>query len=136
MIQPGFGTWSPAKEQLLKWSVSQSRWRSLSPFSKRTVADWVEDRIKEGSPNGLRAAILVYPADARLAAYFGRALAAFALEKGIDPDEARRARAEADFQTRRALKLVNQDDEVNNDKVNKLRAEVARLLQLHPERQV
>jgi hypothetical protein len=63
-----------------------------------------------------------------LAAYFGRALAAFALEKGIDPDEARRARAEADFQTRRALKLANQ-----NDEVNKLRAEVARLLELRPE---
>jgi len=120
-------------EQLLEWSVSEPRWRSLSPFSKRTVADWVEDRIKEGSPNGLRAAILVYPADARVAAYFGRALAAFALEKGIDPDAARRARAEADFQTRRALKLVHQDDEVNNDKVNKLRVEVARLLQLRPE---
>ena len=59
-----------------------------------------------------------------MAAYFGRALAAFALEKGIDPDEARRARAEADFQMRRALKLANQ-----NDEVNKLRAEVARLLQ-------
>jgi len=68
-----------------------------------------------------------------LAAYFGRALAAFALEKGIDPNEARRARAEADFQTRRALKLVSQNDEINNDEVNKLRAEVARLLQLHPE---
>ena len=128
MIQPGFGTWSPAKEQLLKWSVSEPRWRSLSPFSKRTVADWVEDRIKEGSPNGLRAAMLVYPADARLAAYFGRALAAFALEKGIDPDEARRARAEADFQTRRALKLANK-----NDEVNKVCAEVATLLQLRPE---
>jgi hypothetical protein len=84
-------------QQLLKWSVSEPRLRSLSPFSKCTVADWVEDRIKEGSPNGLRAAIMVYPADARLAAYFGRALAGFALEKGIDPDEARRARAEADF---------------------------------------
>jgi WD40 repeat protein len=115
-------------QQLLKWSVSEPRLRSLSPFSKRTVAEWVEDRIKEGSPNGLRAAIMVYPEDARLAAYFGRALAAFALEKGIDPDEARRARAEADFETRRAVKLANQ-----NDEVNKLRAEVASLLQLRPE---
>ena len=43
-------------------------------------------------------------------------------------DEARRARAEADFQTRRAPKLANQ-----NDEVNKLRAEVARLLELRPE---
>ena len=94
-------------EQLLKWSATEPRLRSLSPFSKRTVADWVEDRIKEGSPNGLRAAILVYPTNAQLAAHFGRALAAFALdlEKGIDPAEARRARAEADFQMRRALKL-------------------------------
>ena len=111
-------------EQLLKWSASEPTLRNLSPFSKRTVANWVLQRIEDGSPDGLRAAILVYPADARLAAYFGRALAAFALEKGIDPDEARRARAEADFQTRRALKLANQ-----NDEINKLCAEVARLLQ-------
>jgi WD40 repeat protein len=92
-------------EQLLKWSASEPRLRSLSPFSKRAVADWIEDRIKEGSLNGLRAAILMYPTNARLAEHFGRALAAFALEKGIDPAEARRARAEADFQMRRALKL-------------------------------
>ncbi|MBV8415430.1 MAG: hypothetical protein JO251_09505, partial [Verrucomicrobia bacterium] len=71
----------------------------------RTVADWIEDRIKEGSLNGLRAAIVMYPTNAQLAAHFGRALADFALEKGIDPAEARRARAEADFQMRRALKL-------------------------------
>ena len=92
-------------EQLLKWSASEPRLRSLSPFSKRTVADWIEDRIKEGSLNGLRAAIVMYPTNAQLAAHFGRALADFALEKGIDPAEARRARAEADFQMRRALKL-------------------------------
>jgi WD40 repeat protein len=97
-------------EQLLKWSVSEPRLRSLSPFSQRTVADWVEDRVEEGSLNGLRAAILVYPANPQVAAHYGRALAAFALEKGIDPAEARRARAEADFQMRRAQTLVNQND--------------------------
>jgi hypothetical protein len=67
----------------------------------------------------------VDPANARLAAHFGRRVADYSLEKGTDPAEARRARAEADFQTRRALKLAPDDGEVK-----KLRAEVAKLLQL------
>ena len=53
------------------------------------------------------------------------ALADYGLEKGTGPDESRRARAEADFQTRPALKLAP-----DNDEVKKLRAEVVKLLQL------
>ena len=65
------------------------------------------------------------PANARLVAQFGRRLADHALETGTDADEARREGEEADFQTRRALKLAPADN-----KVKKLRAEVAELLQL------
>ena len=68
----------------------------------------------------------VDPANARLTAHFGRRLADHALEKGTDPDAARRARAEADFQTRRAMKLAPDDGEVK-----KLRAEVVKLLHLN-----
>jgi hypothetical protein len=61
----------------------------------------------------------VDPANPRLAAHLGKALAQYALEPGLPPDEARRARAEADFQTRRALTLAP-----DNDEVKKLRMEV------------
>jgi tetratricopeptide (TPR) repeat protein len=60
------------------------------------------------------------PGNARLAAHYGRCLADYALAKEIDEDEARRARGEAEFQTRRALKLAS-----DNVEVNKVRAEVA-----------
>jgi hypothetical protein len=60
----------------------------------------------------------------RLAAHFGRALADYALEMGTDPDESRRARAEADFQTRRALQLAPE-----NVEVKMIRDEVVRMLQ-------
>ena len=43
----------------------------------------------------------------------------------LDPDEARRARGEADFLTSRALKLAP-----DNDEVKKLRDEVIKLLGL------
>jgi hypothetical protein len=112
-------------QRCLQWSVSDPRTRSLSPFSKHTVSPWVEERIKDGTLDGLRAAILVDPANMRLTAHFGRRLADYALEKGIDPAEARRYRSEADFQTRRALQLAPE-----NDEVKKLRGEVIRLLQL------
>ena len=46
--------------------------------------------------------MLVDPANARLAAHLGQRLADYALGNESDPDAARRARAEADFQTRRA----------------------------------
>jgi hypothetical protein len=56
------------------------------------VGQWIENRIKDGTLDGLRAAIQVDPANARLAAYFGRALADFALAEETDPDASRRAR--------------------------------------------
>ena len=65
-------------ERFLKWSVSGARTRTISPFSDLTVADWVKNRIKEGTLDDLRAAMLVDPANARLVAYFGLALANFA----------------------------------------------------------
>ena len=64
-------------------------------------------------------------ANARVTAHLGRRLADLALEQGIDPDEARRARGEADFLTSRALKLAP-----DNDEVKKLRDEVVKLLKL------
>ena len=62
----------------------------------------------------------VNPANARLAAHLSQRLADQALETRTDPDTARRARAEADFQSRRALKLAPDDE------VRKLRVEVVR----------
>jgi hypothetical protein len=115
-------------QRCLQWSVSDPRTRSLSPFSKHTVSAWVEERINEGTLDGLRAAMLVDPANRRLAAHFGRRLADYALDKRTDPAEARRDRAEADFQTRRALQLAPENDEVKN-----LRSEVVRLLNLTPQ---
>jgi hypothetical protein len=102
--------------------------RTVSPFSEITVAEWVQNRIKEGTLDDFAAAIQVDPANARLAAHSGRRLADYTLKKGADPDEARRARAEADLQTRRALKLAPKSDEVKT-----LRAEVATRLQLSSE---
>ena len=110
-------------QRCLQWSVSDPRKRSLSPFSKRTVSPWVEERINEGTLDCLRAAILVDPANMRLAAHFGRCLANYALDKRTDPAEARRDRAEADFQTHRALQLAPE-----NNEVKKLRSDVVRLL--------
>ena len=65
------------------------------------------------------------PANARVTAHLGRSLADQALEQGTDPDEARRARGEADFLTSRAQKLAP-----DNDEVRKLRDEVVTLLGL------
>jgi hypothetical protein len=49
----------------------------------------------------------------------------YTLKEGTEPTEARQAKAEADFQTRRALKLAPE-----NEEVQQLRAEVIKLLQL------
>jgi hypothetical protein len=114
-------------QRFLKWSVSERRNRTISPFSQLTVPEWIENRIKEGTPDGLRAAILVDPSNARLAAHFGLALANIALAKQANPDNARRAEAEANYQTRRAVKLDSE-----NDEVKKLRAEVVKLLNPPP----
>ena len=115
-------------QQFLKWSVSERRSRTISPFSGLTVPEWIESRIKEGTLD-LRAAMLVDPANARLSAHFGLALANLAVAEAIDPDVARRARAEADYQTHRALKL-----DPDNDEVQKLRAEVVKLLNVSSQK--
>ena len=110
-------------QRFMKWSVSDRRSRTISPFSQITVSEWLENRIKEGTVEGLRAALQVDPANARVTAHLGRRLADQALKQGSDPDEARRARGEADFLTSRALKLAP-----DNDEVKKLRDEVIELL--------
>src|SRR4029077_5182070 len=56
-------------QRFLKWSVSGARTRTISPFSDLTVADWVKNRIQDGTLDDLRAAMLVDPANARLAAH-------------------------------------------------------------------
>jgi hypothetical protein len=112
-------------QRFLKWSVSDRRQRTISPFSKLTVPEWIENRIKENTLESLRAAVEVDPTNARLAAHFFRALADYALAERTDPAEAGRARAEADTQTRRAVKLAP-----DNDEVKKLRAKVVKLLKL------
>jgi hypothetical protein len=69
--------------------------------------------------------MLVDPANARVTAHLGRCLADHALKQVSNPDEARRARGEADFLTSRAQKLAP-----NNEEVKKLRDEVVELLEL------
>jgi hypothetical protein len=108
----------------MKWSVSDPRRRTISPFSNLTVPEWIENRINEEALEDLRAALQLNPDNALLSAQFGRRLAEQAFEQGTDPDEARRARGEADFQTRRAQGLAP-----DNGEVEKLRAEVVKLLQ-------
>jgi hypothetical protein len=71
---------------------------------------------------GLRAAMQVDPANARVTAKLGQCLADQALKQGRDQDEARRARGESDFLTSRAVKLAP-----DNDEVKKLRDEVVEL---------
>jgi hypothetical protein len=56
---------------------------------------------------------------------FGMALANLVVGEKRDADDARRARAEADYQTYRGVKLAS-----DNDEVKKLRAEVVKLLQI------
>jgi hypothetical protein len=112
-------------QRFMEWSVSDRRSRTISPFSQVKVSEWLENRIKEGTVEGLRAAMQVDPANARVTAHLGRRLADQALEQGSDPDEAMRARGEADFLTSRAVKLAPDSDEVK-----KLRDEVVKLLGL------
>jgi len=89
-------------QRVMKWSVSDRRTRTISPFSQVTVSRWLKNRIKDGTVEGLRASLQVDPANTRVTAYLGRRLADRALAQGSDPDEARRdeakrARGEADF---------------------------------------
>ena len=62
-------------QRLLKWSVSDRRTRTISPLSQETVSEWLENRIKEGTVEGLRSALQVDPANARVTAHLGRRLA-------------------------------------------------------------
>jgi hypothetical protein len=110
-------------QQFLKWSVADRRRRTISPFSQLTVSEWLDNRINEGTIEGLRAAMQVDPGNARVTAYLGRRLADQA--QGSDLDETRRARGEANFLTSRAQKLAPE-----NDEVKRLRAEVVKLLEL------
>ena len=112
-------------QRFLEWSVSHRRTRTICPFLQATVPEWKENTIEEGTVEGLRAAIQMDPANARVTAHLGRRLTDQALKQGSDPDEARRARGEADFLTSRALKLAPDSEEVK-----KLRDEVVKLLKL------
>jgi dipeptidyl aminopeptidase/acylaminoacyl peptidase len=113
-------------QRVMKWSVSDRRSRTISPFLQATASEWLESSIKEGTVEGLRAAIQMDPANARVTAHLGRRLADQALKQGSDPDEARRARGDADFLTSRAVRLAP-----DNDEVKKLRDEVVKLLELN-----
>jgi WD40 repeat protein len=115
-------------QRFMEWSVADRRSRTISPFSQITVSEWLEKRIEEGTVEGLQAALQLDPANASVTAHLGRRLAEQALSKDSDPDEARRARGEADFLTSRALKLAP-----DNDEVKKLRDEVVRLLELNTD---
>jgi hypothetical protein len=112
-------------QRFMEWSVSDRRGRTISPVSQVTILEWVENRIKDGTIEGLRSALQVDPANARVTAYLGRGLVDDALKQNSDPDEARRVRGEADFLTNRALKLAP-----DNKEVKKLRDEVIELLGL------
>ncbi len=112
-------------QRFLKWSVSDRGSRTISPLSQITVSEWLENRTKEGTVEGLRSALEVDPANARVTAHLGRSLADQVLSQDKDLDEARRARGEADFLTSRALKLAP-----NNEAVKTLRDEVVMLLGL------
>jgi hypothetical protein len=112
-------------QRFMQWTVEDRRSRTISPLSHETISEWLENRIKESTVEGLRAALQVDPANARLTAYLGRCLADQALKQGSDADETRRARGEADFLISRALKLAP-----DNGEVKKLRDEVIRLLEL------
>ena len=112
-------------QRFMKWSVSDRRRRTISPFSEVTVSEWLENRIKEGTVEGLRAAMQVDSGNARVTANLGRRLADQAVKQNTNPDEARRARGEADFLTSRAQKLAP-----DNNEVKKLRDEVVTLLEL------
>jgi len=81
--------------------------------------------MEEGTVEGLQAALQLDPANARVTAHLGRRLADQVLEQGSDPEEARRARGEADFLTSRAQKLAP-----DNEEVKRLREEVVKLLNL------
>ena len=71
-------------QRFMEWSVSDRRSRTISPFSQVTVSEWLENRIKEGTVEGLRAALQLDPANARVTAHLGRRLADQALKQSSD----------------------------------------------------
>jgi WD40 repeat protein len=122
-------------QRFMKWSVSDRRSREISPFLQGTVSKWLDDRITEGTVEGLRSAMQVDPGNVRLSAHLGRRLADQQLKLGgdindarqafkldSDPDNARRARGEADFLISRAVRLAP-----DNDEIRKLRDEVTQI---------
>jgi len=121
---PGLASKLTPLQRLLKWAVADYWNRTISPLSETTVDQWIENQIEEGTLDGLRAAMQVDPANARLAAHYGRRLADYSLKNEGDPAEIRRARDEADFQTHRGLQLAPDSAEVRA-----LRVETVRLLQ-------
>src|SRR5439155_19607690 len=72
-------------QRFLAWSVADRRSRTISPLSQVTVSEWLENRIKEGTVEGLRAAIQVDPSNARVTAHLGRRLADYSLNKILMP---------------------------------------------------
>ena len=107
----------------LKWRVADWKTRTISPLSKLTVPEWIEDCIEGGPLLDLRDAMNIEPENPRLMAHLGRRLADYAIDTDTDPDEARRARGEANFLIRRALKF-----EPDNAEIQKLRAEMEEVL--------
>ena len=70
---------------ILNGDVSDRRSRTISPFLQVTVSDWLENRMKEGTVEGLRAALQVDPTNALVTAHLGRRLADDAVKQGSDP---------------------------------------------------
>lgn len=75
-------------QRLLEWSVSDRRSRTISPLSQETVSEWLENRIKDGTVEGLRNALQVDPANARVTAHLRWRIADQALEQGVDREGA------------------------------------------------
>ena len=77
-----------------------------------------------GTVEGLRAALQVDPANARVTAHLGRSLADYLSNKAVIPTKPDAFEAEADFLTRRGQTLAPDSEEVE-----KLRDEVVKLLE-------
>jgi WD40 repeat protein len=56
-------------QRFLKWTASDRRNRTISPFSEVTLAEWIKNRITDGTLDGLRAAVQLDPTNALLAAF-------------------------------------------------------------------
>ena len=74
-------------QRSMEWSVSDRRTRTISPSSQIIVSEWLENRIKEGTVEGLRAAIQIDPSNARVTAHLGRRLAIGRSNKALTPSK-------------------------------------------------